>query len=391
MYDYWRLLIVDRKQINTILNNPLFTFTQVFERNTSELYDFPQSAKWHNWEIDVFSPTHLLIKGSIHKYYNNGTNETDFFFHDAIRAIKQFCSAFQLNPGLARVENLEFGVNVRPTQSASEIIEQVICYKNTRPIRPYESRRGYYFIEFDVGDYYLKIYDKGKQYKGPNILRFEIKAAKNRFLMKHANISTLEDLTSIVAMRALGVKINQLFNDVVFNDPSIDIQTLTTADRKNYLLMKDPNEWAKNKKRKTSTHRNRENRFKAIVEEYGTENIRSGLRELIKQKTFELTTENNLPVFTAKYRVKSDNYSWRDLRSLQAEIERMRLIPLRNFLPQFCRGVRRGKYGRGPPGGSRVLPRNLFCGYPEAPKNDSDRINFSCQLALLLCNPTSVK
>src|SRR5205809_6302011 len=98
MYDYWRLFIEDREQIDEILNNPLFMFKQVFEKNTAEVYSFPQSAKWHNWEIRVFSPTHLVIMGSIHKFYNNGSNANDFSFYDAQKAIKWFCHVFQLNP-----------------------------------------------------------------------------------------------------------------------------------------------------------------------------------------------------------------------------------------------------------------------------------------------------
>lgn len=309
MYDYWKLFIEDKEQISTILNNPRFGFVQEYDRATAELHTFPQRAKWHNWELDAFSPTHLLIKGSIHKFYNKGTNETDFTFDDAIKAIEDFCSAFQLNWELARVENLEFGVNIRPSQPASDIIEQVICYKNTRPIRPYEGKKDYYFTEFDVGDYYIKIYDKGKQYKGPNILRFEVKAVKNRYLNEHGGISTLKDLASIETMRALAVKINQVFKDVVFNDPTIELRTLSTADRKNYLLMKDPNEWAKCKKKKTSTHRSRENRFREIVRENGILKTHTNLQNLIKMKTDELTSSQTLPVFTSKYTV---NYSQND-------------------------------------------------------------------------------
>lgn len=268
MYDYWRLRICDKEQIQVILKNPLFNFKMFYDKNTSELHSYPQIAKWKNWDIEVSSATNLLITGSIHKFYNGGTNESNFTFKDSLNAINQFCSVFNLRPELAQIQNLEFGVNIRPLMSASKIIEQVICYKNTRPLRPYEGRQDYFFIEFSIGDYYVKMYDKGKQYKTENILRFEIKAAKNRYLA-FAEITTLKDLTKLKTMQLLGVKINQVLKDVIFNDPTISIATLSKADRNNYLLMKDANEWAINKKNKTSTHRNRENRFKGIVAKYG--------------------------------------------------------------------------------------------------------------------------
>jgi len=307
MYDYWRLLIVDRQQIQTILNNPLFDFKQKFEKTTAELHEFPQEAKYKNWEIEAFSPTHLLIKGSIHKFYNGGTNETDFTISDAVKAIETFCNLFKLDPALARVTNLEFAVNVCPAQCASDIIDQIICFKNTRPTRPYESRKDYYFIEFDIGDYYVKVYDKGKQYKGANMLRFEVKGVKNRYF-DFAGITTLKDLTVQKTMQLLGVKINEVFKDVVFNDDTIELSNLSTADKKNYLLMKDANEWAKYKKKKTSTHRCRENRFRAIVREHGKRKTQENLATLINNKTTELTNKRSLAVFTSKYTMKTNNY-----------------------------------------------------------------------------------
>jgi hypothetical protein len=276
--------------------------------------EFPQQGHWQNFELFVFSPTYMEIQGSLHIYFNNGTNETDFTFNDASIAIRALCSDMHLNPSLARVTNLEFGVNVHPAFPASEIINQILCYKNIRPLRPYEAKAGYYFIEFATSEYFVKVYDKGKQYGVQNILRFEIKGRTNRYF-KFAGVSTLCDLLNPNTMHVLGMKIRKVFTYMVFKDDEIEYSTLSRADQRVYLLMKDPNEWAQPKGLKTSTHLMREKRFKAIVEKFSISNYKGHLQHLIKLKIDFLNEPGYLRILIPKYKVNTAkirrNKKWR--------------------------------------------------------------------------------
>ena len=299
MYDYWKLWVEDAQQIELILNNPLFEFEQTFSVRSGEIVAFPKIAKWKQWTIKQESPTLLKISGSIHKFWNGGTNENDFSCRNAVKAIDMFCKVFELAPSLAKVVNLEFAVNIKPEYLTRELLEQVICYNNKLPLRPYQG--SFCFIEFRGSeDYFVKMYDKGEQTEAGNIFRFEIKGMNSRFL-NFAKVKTLEDLKSIESFRLLGEKINQLFQNVVFKDDTICIETLSRSEQKNYLLMKDPNEWASCKDRKTTTHRNREARFKEIVQKHGARNIQQSLAKLVAQKVKELEENKSWLVFRSKY------------------------------------------------------------------------------------------
>lgn len=283
MYDYSKLHIKDIRQVNTIVHNPLLEFKQTFNKSTSEILEFPLIAKWENWDIKVFSHSFLEIRGSFHKFWNNGTNENDFCFNKAQETINYLCAKLLLDPNLVKVCNLEFGVNVCPAFPAKEIIEQVVCYGNSRSLRPYEGKKGFHYIEYKNRESYIKLYDKGAQYNVGNIIRFEIKAMTNRYL-NFASIHTLNDLTRIQTMQTLGMKINQVLEKLIFKDDTIDIKALSKHDRNNYLLMKDPNEWALCKGNKSSTHRNREKRFTEIVHKYGKRNFQKHISKLVSEK-----------------------------------------------------------------------------------------------------------
>ncbi len=284
MYDYWKLWIRDKEQILKILYNSLFEFKQTVNRATGEVHEYPQKANWKNWEIIAFSPALLEIRGSIHKYWNNGTNETFFTYSDAKKAINLFCNEFKLNPLLAKIINLEFGVNVQPGLGADVILKQVICYKNTLASHPYQNNDRSFFLEFKHGEAYIKLYDKGKQLRTTNILRLEVKGMKKRYF-QFAGINTLKDLTKKSCMQALGKRITQVARGFVFTDDTLDITMLTNNDLYTYLLMKDASEWAGHRGVKTQRLRTKERRFKTIINQFGKRNIYAYVDAVIREHT----------------------------------------------------------------------------------------------------------
>jgi hypothetical protein len=87
MLDYFKLWIIDNATINTVLSND--SIKKDFTSNEDgEMIGI--KGKSQNWKIKTLSPSLLEIAGSIHKFWNKGTNENDFTFSNAILAIKSF-------------------------------------------------------------------------------------------------------------------------------------------------------------------------------------------------------------------------------------------------------------------------------------------------------------
>lgn len=278
--------------IRQLIANERIDFEGGCNIRTGEVRNYPLIGKWEYWEFEIKSPSWLEIRGSLHKSWNNGTNENDFTYWGLFQSIKMLCEFLQVSPKDITIHNLEFGVNIRPGINASQILKEVICYKNSLPIRPIDNERGF-FIEFRVGNYYLKMYDKGLQananwkINAGNILRFEIKAMNSRFI-SDANIKTLEHLLCHNNLMLLCEKLYTLFDHLVFDDSTIKPGLLSTVDRKVYDLMCNPKKWIDKKKEKTSTIRAREKRFKGIVEKHGQLKLSSVLVDLIRKKCNEL-------------------------------------------------------------------------------------------------------
>jgi hypothetical protein len=254
MYDYVKLWVEDLEQIETILNNKKFDFYSLMKEETGHITK--RITKYKNWELKTLSPRLLEITGSIHIYWNNGTNENDFTFSDSSTAINSLCDDLCLDPRLALIKNLEFGVNLNPVYNASEILDQLICFQNQQPLHCNKGN-DIFFIEYETDNYYFKIYDKGKQYQSKkvcNTLRIEVKARNNRFL-NFARIQTLHDLLNVETMHLLGMKIAKVFEGLLFDDDTLNIKNLSVKEREFYKELKNPKTWNQYKGKTNSTVR----------------------------------------------------------------------------------------------------------------------------------------
>ena len=289
MYDYLKMWIEYKEDIDSLLSHSLLSFTGLYKTDTGEVIEYPKVADWGGFEFKQFSQTRIQITGSLHKYWNNGTNENDFTLDNVISAIDRICKQFGIDARRVTIHNLEYGVNINSSFSSSEIIEDIICFKNVRPSWPYEGNDNqFYFIEFKKGNNYLKVYDKGKQYQTVNTLRIEVKSMRSAEL-KQSGAITLNDLKSKSVFKVLGRKLMQFSANIVFNDSTIDLTRLSKKEYKIYNEMVNPRKWVL-KGGKTTTQYRREKKFIQIVNHYGSRNIYSHIRELVRDKVNELQT-----------------------------------------------------------------------------------------------------
>lgn len=291
MIDWCKFWIQEAFIIRGILANPEINFIGNYNRNTGEIFEFPLKAHYREWELEIKSQTWLEVSGSLHKFWNKGTNGNDFCYHFLFSSIVQLSNLLHVNPFLLTVHNIEFGVNIRPNTNSIRILKDVICFKNVESIK--KIRPGTYFIEFEMDKYYLKLYDKGLQAKTlwkmdiGNVMRIEIKAVNATFF-KDTGLKTLADLLNPKVLLLLGKKIHKLFSSIVFNDHTINYKVMTRPDQKNYLLNSNPKEWSTKKGRMNSTAAYNQNKFKSIVKKYGTMNYQDVLSILVSDKLNEL-------------------------------------------------------------------------------------------------------
>lgn len=308
MIDYLKFLrIVFTLNVKGILNNPLLEGRwNITSNNDAVLKD---ETGYYNMRF-TFKDGNLKIDGSIHKYRNYGLhNYDDFTCMEAIEVLKQFCEDFGIDPHRTEINNLEFGVNVVLPFPVKLVLDNLISYKGeyfTKEVRQEIIKgvsKGIRYYQFKKSQYYLKIYDKGLQYGLPDdVLRFEVKVIRKQFFQwLNIPIYWLSDLFNPDIYQRLAEVLNEVFNDIIFNDNRIEHKKLTPAEqiiyhRANSLSTWTPNKNPNTKEGKDKTEREKKDRqklraeFESLLTRHRTgENFRYITAEKIRQKGSELS------------------------------------------------------------------------------------------------------
>lgn len=191
------------------------------------------------------------IKGSLHRWANDGgNNSNDFSFARMEAAILELCTLANVAPHLCIIRNLEFGVNILVPMPAAQFLTRIICLPN-RPFLPMTAKDVNFGKELIINELKLKTYDKGKQIgnKINNLLRLEVATEKMRPLKK-ANIETLADLLDPRNLSALGVILFKLVADIITDEPGLEPKNQGHKER--WEEYRNPINWAKMERRKRS-------------------------------------------------------------------------------------------------------------------------------------------
>jgi hypothetical protein len=258
----------------------------------NELTKYKSLRIFHKNGVTKFS-------GSIHKYFNGGVhNHNDFTFTNICDVLNELITDFKINPKTSVLNNVEFGVNVIVPFNVDELLNRLIAYRGQPFNRDKEKGKSYYQCE--LSEYILKIYNKGLQYNQPeNILRFEIKVIRMRYLRsKGVEIYNLQDLQNHGIYEPLGSLLSSTFNDILFDEPTINQDELSHSERDFYLKGNNPRYWTKGEKLSAAERKQKERVRRRFIDLL--DNHRKGvdmptvIAELIKSKWVELSQNHRI-------------------------------------------------------------------------------------------------
>jgi hypothetical protein len=237
----------------SILKNPNLTFTPKL-KDGDELVSY--SSMIDNMKIKVSIPSNrITLSGSIHKFWNGGVHNYNDFDEVAFRdSTHRMYSTFQVAPMHLKILSMEYGVNINIDYPVKNVLNNCFQHKG-KDVEVKISNDGGKYHQAQHDRYFLKLYDKGKQYGliGKNLLRIEVKEINWTTNRKHG-ILTFKDF--IECDKSIFIKnlIHQWMSVILF-----DFNTPTHLIKPEYTnanYWRDLREKVKNKElSKTSFHR----------------------------------------------------------------------------------------------------------------------------------------
>ena len=276
MIDYFKAFINYRNDTSFQELCEAGTFAVAVETTDTDTGEVKEAYLYKNMTI---TPTGagFVLAGSLHKYRSiikgianstqidkyKGYNGDLFTLQDITDTITHLCGVLDISPHVCTLQNIEIGVNNVVAFAPFDFLKGVLYHRND--YSPTIKHGGNY-IQFEHNEYYIKLYNKGRQYELPNeVIRVEIKVMKMRKLIEAGiNISTLADINETTLKQAFDLLYSE-FNEVIYYDYSLKTEGLTEAKQRKVLEYQNKTFW----EGLTKKERYREkDRLSALIEKH---------------------------------------------------------------------------------------------------------------------------
>ena len=320
MIDYVKLTTTDfnHKQLLRTLEFKGWTDLETSEIETNEYGNKKYRSSLHNLNVIVYENSSnkftLCVLGSIHKFHNNGMhNFNDLNFKDLVTSIDRLSHLLFFNPETCKIQNIEIGVNILPVVKSKTVIKGLLLHKSKR-FKSFSFDHSN-FHEVIHTNYYIKAYDKAKQYRAKgyilanDIFRFELKYERmsdlvillNKLGIINREYIVLNDLNNIHVLKAFGELLIKKWNEILYYDYTIRKKDLTKQQQRKLDVWQNINQWESFTKQKRSKQKKL---LYKIIREHSSQ-AQQNIAILIREK-FELLLPKGLPL-NHNLNIKKDN------------------------------------------------------------------------------------
>ncbi len=294
MIDFLKIRL-DSSLSKSLLSNPLLEFIGEYSRETGEIHTYPLNAKYRNLEFEIKGVDYIILKGSIHKYAQQGWNCEDFNFSSFSSAIMDICNKFDINPHKANIINIEYGVNLYDLPlETREILKAILRYK-TKSFNTMRNHKGTPVAGKDcyLQQFGIKAYDKAKQYKlDHQVFRFELKVYKMEHLHKNKIlISNLSDLLIKQNLDMLGANLKAVWDELLFFDPTLYDQDLKPSERSKLAQYKRVEYWEELQAKSPKNHNYQRSKYRELQARQ-SKSFQEVISKTIEKKWIELSQIN---------------------------------------------------------------------------------------------------
>jgi len=241
-------------------------------------------------------PQGCYVRGSLHRYKNNGEhNADDFTLSEFNSTLERMSKELDLNPEILVFSNVEFGLNIQLPFDVQRFLQSIVMYCGEATKNIIREPNG---IRIELSEYIVKLYDKHKKYPKhaeENMMRFEVNITRTRRIRERllddntTVVRTLSDLANPKVWRCFGRELMRVYEGLVVYD--VDVAELradnkiTDLDAKILSEGKGIGYWEKIPK---TTKKRHLERFTDLISEHSE--MKNEVRKLLCEKIENVTS-----------------------------------------------------------------------------------------------------
>ena len=231
-------------------------------RSGNEVSPFIE-AEAKNMKIKLYPNGRCEIAGSIHKYFNDGKHNFNYFGRKELSyALDELNKHLNINISEFRLSNIEIGVNITPPIDSDIIIDNAFMYKNKVFENKFHSDEGNY-KQAGLTEYLLKLYNKRKHYTNQG---YKINNETLRFELKYTVMRSINDLGIVYVkdlekgLESFKKPLMNAWDHILLYDHTIDYY----LPEKTRLEYSNPNYWLSLKQTNQRTFKKHSNSLRKL-------------------------------------------------------------------------------------------------------------------------------
>jgi hypothetical protein len=275
-------------------NNPNLKFRYYTEEGTKEVLG-SRKAYFNGLTFTIEPKGKAKISGSIHKFFNEGSNNANrFTFENFEKAVSQL-SAFGVNPETAILRGFEIGLNLDTTACKIDnktFLESILyCKGAERSDMEINGKLGFGYVYKTTNTKY-KFYDKSEHsgIQDTKLLRVEAKFTRMR-AVENYGLNTLSDLLNKEKLSKLIIDkyLKPIDETIFFEWEQIkSTRKIPTKYKSKFKDLRNPDWWIKDERSRKERFRNK-SLLEKLVNLYAKRNIKNTLKDLISLELQDFT------------------------------------------------------------------------------------------------------
>ncbi|WP_461640552.1 hypothetical protein [Labilibaculum euxinus] len=269
------------------------------------------------------------IKGSIHKFFNDGLhNANRFTYENFIEAVNRL-SAYGVKPERTRLKSFEIGLNLDTSTckiDTKTFLDSILyCRGAQRSEMELNGKTGYGYAYKTTNATY-KFYDKAEQSKlQAELLRVETKFIRMRAIENYGIKSLADLLDSEKLSKLIADKFLKPIDETIFFEWE-QIKTsrrLPTKYKSKFKDLRNPNWWIKDQRSNTDRQRNKES-LERLIKTYAKRDIKNILKGLILLEISAFTRSKKCYEYTGFENLK--NWNCLDTNAKKSVTDTQRIV-----------------------------------------------------------------
>lgn len=245
-----------------------------------------KKAHYNGLDFIIEPKGKMKIKGSIHKFFNEGEHNSDRFTYENFQEAVSQLAEFGIMPETTLLRGFELGLNLDTSLSKTNtktFLDSILYCKGVEPSDMEINGKTGYGYNYKTTNIWYKFYDKAEQsYTKTELLRIETKVTRMR-AVKNYGIITLADLLNKEKLaKVIADKYLKFIDETIYFEWE-QIKTprrLPEKYKNKFRDLRNPSWWIKDERSRKERSKNKK-LLEKLINKYAKRNIKNILKDLI--------------------------------------------------------------------------------------------------------------